>query len=62
VTGVAFVIDPLDTLDPLARLIHAYGMLSAPTLAAGSPVRMSGAIGTYVFGVALAIAALVSLP
>ena len=45
----------------IARLAHAYGMLTSSSLAAESPIRMSGAIATYIFGVALAVAALVSL-
>jgi hypothetical protein len=40
---------------------HAYGMLTTPTLADAVPLRMVGAIGTYVFGVALAVAAALSL-
>jgi uncharacterized membrane protein YecN with MAPEG domain len=40
-----------------ARLVHAVGMLSTETLAAESPVRMTGAMATYVFGLALAVAA-----
>lgn len=39
----------------LARLAHAVGMLSAPTLATPTPLRVAGASGTYLFGVALAV-------
>jgi uncharacterized membrane protein YecN with MAPEG domain len=41
----------------VCRLLHAGGMLSAATLAKESPVRMAGAMDTYVFGVALAVTA-----
>jgi uncharacterized membrane protein YecN with MAPEG domain len=44
-----------------ARLVHAYGMLTTPTLAAPVPLRLVGAIGTYLFGVALAVTAALSL-
>jgi hypothetical protein len=39
----------------LARLAHAAGMLTAPTLAKSTPLRVAGASGTYLFGVALAV-------
>ena len=42
-------------------LVHAYGMLTAKTLAAESVVRMAGAMGTYLFGLALAVAAAFTL-
>lgn len=45
----------------LFRLLHAGGMLTASTLAAESTWRMAGAMGTYVFGLALSVAAIVSL-
>lgn len=45
----------------LARLVHAFGMLTAPSLAADTPLRLGGAIGTYVFGIGLAVAAAASL-
>lgn len=44
-----------------ARVLHAYGMLSARTLAAESVPRLVGAMGTYFFGVGLAVAVGVSL-
>jgi uncharacterized protein len=40
-----------------ARVVHAYGLLTAPSMAAETKARLIGAIGTYVFGVALAVAA-----
>jgi uncharacterized membrane protein YecN with MAPEG domain len=45
----------------IARLAHAAGMLTATSLAAESKSRMAGAFGTYLFGLALAVAVLVSL-
>jgi uncharacterized membrane protein YecN with MAPEG domain len=44
-----------------ARYVHAYGMLSAKTLAAHGPVRDSGAMFTYLSGIALGITALASM-
>jgi hypothetical protein len=44
-----------------ARLVHAAGILTSPTLAKPTPPRLAGAIGTYVFGLALAVTALASL-
>jgi uncharacterized protein len=42
-----------------ARFLHAMGMLASPTLAAGHPLRVAGAAGTYVTGLVLVVAALV---
>jgi len=56
--GVAI---PLIAGAVLARLMHAYGMLSSPSLAQHGPVGMAGAMGTYVFGVGLAVAAAFTL-
>src|SRR5690349_24763980 len=44
-----------------ARYIHAYGMLSSKTLATHGPVRDSGAMFTYLSGLALGITALVAM-
>jgi uncharacterized membrane protein YecN with MAPEG domain len=44
-----------------ARLVHAYGMVTTPSLAAEAPLRLVGATGTYLFGIALAVAAALSL-
>jgi uncharacterized membrane protein YecN with MAPEG domain len=44
-----------------ARLLHAYGLLTSPSLAAPTTSRLVGAIGTYLFGIGLAVAAAVSL-
>jgi uncharacterized membrane protein YecN with MAPEG domain len=40
-----------------SRLLHAVSMLRAGTLAAESAPRMTGAMGTYAFGLALAVTA-----
>lgn len=52
---------PLIAGATLARLLHAYGMVTAHSLAAEGKLRMVGAMGTYVFGVALAVALTFSL-
>ena len=44
-----------------ARLVHAYGLLSSPSLAAPTVSRSIGAVGTYLFGIGLAVAAVLSL-
>ncbi|HEY1322257.1 MAG TPA: MAPEG family protein [Streptosporangiaceae bacterium] len=44
-----------------ARAVHAYGMLSAPSLAVQTKARLAGAAGTYLLGVGLAVAAAFSL-
>jgi uncharacterized membrane protein YecN with MAPEG domain len=57
----AWLAVPLIVCATAARLTHAYGMLTAQSLAGYTPLRMVGAIGTYLFGVALAVAAALSL-
>jgi uncharacterized membrane protein YecN with MAPEG domain len=57
----AAVAIPLIVGATLARLMHAYSILSAPTMAAESVPRVAGAVGTYLFGVALAAAAAFTL-
>jgi len=44
-----------------SRYTIAAGILLSPTLAKPHPLRFAGALGTYVTGVALSIAALLSL-
>jgi len=44
-----------------ARVAHAYGMLTAPSLAVQTKARVPGAAGTYFLGVGLAVAAAFSL-
>jgi uncharacterized membrane protein YecN with MAPEG domain len=44
-----------------ARITHAAGLLTSDSLAAESIPRMIGAVGTYLFGTALAVVLLVSL-
>jgi uncharacterized membrane protein YecN with MAPEG domain len=56
--GVAI---PLIVGATLVRLVHAYGMLAAPSMTARSRPRVAGAVGTYLFGVALAVAAALTL-
>jgi uncharacterized membrane protein YecN with MAPEG domain len=43
------------------RSLHAFGMLTAKTLAGHGPVRDLGAMGTYATGIALGVTALVAL-
>lgn len=52
----AWVALPLIIGGTLSRLGHAYGMLTARTLAGEGKLRFAGAMGTYVFGVGLAVA------
>ena len=42
-----------------ARIVHAVGILTSPTLADHGPLRDMGAATTYAVGVALALTALV---
>ncbi len=44
-----------------SRYAIAAGILLSPTLAKPHPLRFAGAIGTYITGIALSIAALLSL-
>jgi len=54
-------LDTLAIVATAARYTHAYGMLSAKTLAAHGPVRDSGAMFTYLSGVTLGVTAIVVL-
>jgi hypothetical protein len=54
-------LDTLAVVAVVARYLHAFGMLSSKTLASHGPVRDSGAMFTYLSGVALAVTAVVSL-
>jgi hypothetical protein len=45
----------------VSRSLHALGMLTSKTLASHGPVRDIGALGTYVTGVALGVAAIVAV-
>ncbi|WP_457254265.1 MAPEG family protein [Pedococcus sp. P5_B7] len=47
----------LIVLATASRLLHAVSMLRSQTLAAESAPRMTGAMGTYAFGLALAVTA-----
>jgi len=57
----AAVAIPLIAGATAARLVHAYGLLTAPSMAAATKTRLAGAMGTYLFGVGLAVAAAFSL-
>ncbi|HXJ34781.1 MAG TPA: MAPEG family protein [Candidatus Eisenbacteria bacterium] len=39
----------------LSRVLHAAGMIMSPTLAKPQPLRATGAVGTYVCGLILAV-------
>ena len=54
-------LDVLAIAATTARVVHAYGMLSARTLAEHGPVRDSGAAFTYLAGLALGITAVVAM-
>lgn len=54
-------LDALAIVATGARLLHAYGMLTSTTLATHGPVRDSGAMFTYLSGVALGVTALVTM-
>jgi len=56
--GVAI---PLIVAATLARLVHAYGLLTARSLAAQTLPRVAGAAATYLCGLALAVAAAFSI-
>jgi uncharacterized membrane protein YecN with MAPEG domain len=56
--GVAI---PLIAGATIARLVHAYGLLSSPSLAMPTRSRLIGAVGTYLFGIGLTVAAVGSL-
>jgi uncharacterized membrane protein YecN with MAPEG domain len=42
----------------VSRYLHAAGMITCATLARPNPLRFAGALGTYVFGLALVVATL----
>ncbi|ADP79590.1 MAPEG family protein [Pseudofrankia inefficax] len=57
----AAVAIPLIIGATVARLAHVVGMLTTPDWSIPTRSRLVGALGTYLFGVALAIAAAVTL-
>jgi uncharacterized membrane protein YecN with MAPEG domain len=57
----AAVAVPLIAGATIARLVIAHGLLTSPSLATPTTSRLIGAVGTYLFGIGLAIAAVVSL-
>ena len=48
-------------LATVSRYAHAAGVVAMPTLDRPNPLRFLGALGTYVFGIALAVALLLSV-
>jgi uncharacterized membrane protein YecN with MAPEG domain len=59
--GPAAAAVPLIIGATASRLLHAFAILRSRTLAAKNALRLIGAMGTYLFGVALAVAALFTL-
>jgi uncharacterized protein len=57
----AAVAAPLIAGATIARLVIAYGLLTSPSLATPTTSRLIGAVGTYLFGIGLAVAAAFSL-
>lgn len=57
----AAVAIPLIAAATAARLVHAYGLLTAPSMAVTTKGRLAGAMGTYLSGIGLAAAAAFSL-
>ena len=57
----AVVAIPLIIGATAARVAHAFGLLTAPSLAVQTKARLAGAAGTYILGVGLAVAAAFSL-
>ncbi len=57
----AAVAVPLIVGATLARMVHAYGLLTASSMAAKTKARLAGAAGTYFLGVGLAVAAAFSV-
>lgn len=57
----AWLAIPLIIAATLARLLHAYGMLTSRSLASPTKAREIGAGATYVVGLGLATAAILSL-
>jgi uncharacterized membrane protein YecN with MAPEG domain len=54
-------VDALAVAAVVSRYLHAYGMLSAKTLASHGPVKDAGAMGTYLTGIALAVTAVATV-
>jgi len=53
----AVVAVPLIVGATLSRVLHAVGLLTSGSMASEAPSRLIGAMGTYLFGVGLAVAA-----
>jgi uncharacterized protein len=54
-------VDALAVAAVVSRYLHAFGLLTAKTMATHGPVRDAGAIGTYLTGIALAVTAVVTV-
>ena len=54
-------LDALAVAAVAGRLVHALGMLTSKTLATHGPLRDSGAMLTYLSGIALGITAVVAM-
>jgi uncharacterized protein len=54
-------VDALAVAAVVSRYLHAFGMLTAKTLASHGPTRDAGAMGTYLTGIALAVTAVVTV-
>ncbi|WP_374458091.1 MAPEG family protein [Nocardioides sp.] len=54
-------LDVLAVAATTARVVHAYGMLRATSLADHGPVRDTGALLTYVTGLALGVTAVLAV-
>jgi uncharacterized membrane protein YecN with MAPEG domain len=61
VRSPAAIAIPLIAGATAARLTHAYGLLTSPSLAVHTKSRLIGAVGTYLFGIGLAAAVAFSL-
>ena len=57
----AAVAVPLIAGATIARLVIAYALLTSPSLATPTRARLIGGVGTYLFGIGLAVAAAASL-
>jgi uncharacterized membrane protein YecN with MAPEG domain len=54
-------VDALAVAAVVSRYLHAFGLLTAKTMATHGPVRDIGAMGTYLTGIALAVTAVVTV-
>jgi uncharacterized protein len=54
-------LDALAVAAVVVRSVHAVGMLTSSSLASDGPLRVVGAMGTYLTGIALGVTAIVAL-